>query len=274
MIHSRSLQGITHSKPKSKNPCCLPTDPAIGHLCSCLFAILSLEGYQRAVATLRNDVLCDRRIFAQADITLLCHISKRWTIGICGGNSKLKIGIFGQKVLLFYFCLIYMRRLSTQRNSSYRSRSYQMLTNQLDTGEGKEVSRTTCTHDRLPIVIFGFLTSIVKLFPTKGMPSPKKVTYLMSNNFFGRKSNCCPFILVLIHASDMGKSSYSFGTCIRDTNSYIIAITPYPLVDSFGRKTYDIACIVCTGEDFLCRDFDNQSLIPKYLKAYPYITHI
>ena len=144
-----------------------------------------------------------------------------------------------------------MRRLSTQRNSSYRSCSYQMLTNQLDTGEGKEVSRTTCTHDRLPIVIFGFLTSIVKFFSTKGMPSPKKVTYLMSNNFFGRKSNCCPFILVLIHASDMGKSSYSFGTCIRDTNSYIIAITPYPLVDSFGRKTYDIACIVSLGKDFL-----------------------
>ena len=144
-----------------------------------------------------------------------------------------------------------MRRLSTQRNSSYRSRCYQMLTNQLDTGEGKEVSRTTCTHDRLPIVIFGFLTSIVKFFPTKGMPSPKKVTYLMSNNFFGRKSNCCPFILVLIHASDMGKSSYSFGTCIRDTNSYIIVITPYPLVDSFGRKTYDITCIVSLGKDFL-----------------------
>ena len=251
MIHSRSLQGITHSKPKSKNPCCLPTDPAIGHLCSCLFAILSLEGYQRAVATLRNDVLCDRRIFAQADITLLCHISKRLTIRVCSGNSKLEIGILGQKVLLFYFCLIYMRRLSTQRNSSYRNCSYQMLTNQLDTGEGKEVSRTTCTHDRLPIVIFGFLTSIVKFFPTKGMPSPKKVTYLMSNNFFGRKSHCCSFIFILIHSSDMGKSSYSFGTCIRDTNSYIITITPYPLVDSFGRKTYDITCIVSSRKDFL-----------------------
>ena len=251
MIHGRSLQGITHSKPESKGSCFLLINPTIRHLCSRLFAILSLEHYQRAMATLRNDVLCDRRIFAQADITLLCHISKRSTIRVCSGNSKLEIGILGQKVLLFYFCLIYMRRLSTQRNSSYRNCSYQMLTNQLDTGEGKEVSRTTCTHDRLPIVIFGFLTSIVKFFPTKGMPSPKKVTYLMSNNFFGRKSHCCSFIFILIHSSDMGKSSYSFGTCIRDTNSYIIAITPYPLVDSFGRKTYDITCIVSLGKDFL-----------------------
>ena len=100
----------------------------------------------------------------------------------------------------------------------------------------------------------------------------------MSNHLFGRYRYCGSLMLIVIYTSNMGKSSQYHASptiCkISYTDTYIIVLTSYEVIDRLRSQSYNIAGIVLAPKDFFIRISYNESFILYQLKTYPNISHI
>ena len=97
------------------------------------------------------------------------------------------------------------------------------------------------------------------------MSPSEKVAYLMSNHLLGGYRYGGSFMLIVIYAPNMRKSSqyqaFPLICKIGHTDTHIVSIAAYQLFDHLCREAYDIAGIMCTGKGLLRRIGDDKSLI-------------
>ena len=100
----------------------------------------------------------------------------------------------------------------------------------------------------------------------------------MSNHLFGRYCYCGSLMLIVIYTSNMGKSSQHHASpiiCkIGYTDTYIIVLTTYKVIDRLRSQSYNIAGIVLAPKDFFIRISYDEPFILYQLKTHPNITHI
>ena len=85
-------------------------------------------------------------------------------------------------------------------------------------------------------------------------------------------------MLIVIYTSNMGKSSQHHASpiiCkIGYTDTYIIVLTTYKVIDRLRSQSYNIAGIVLAPKDFFIRISYDEPFILYQLKTYPDISHI
>ena len=100
----------------------------------------------------------------------------------------------------------------------------------------------------------------------------------MSNHLFSRYCYSGSLMFIVIYAPNMGKASqYHAFPIIRKisyTDTYIIVLATYKVIDCLRSQSYNIAGIVLALKDFFFRVCYNQSFVLYQLKTYSNITHI
>ena len=80
---------------------------------------------------------------------LLCHIIELLAIGVSSRYGKREIGVLREGIAWFYLALIHTRRGGSKGNifDTMSCLLTEVSTNQLNTGEGKEIPWITRAHD-------------------------------------------------------------------------------------------------------------------------------